>query len=658
VILGRRHRGLSADPAELLSITERARYLSGLRLGMGGVVTFITLASSDGAAVAVSTATFLALSFLAAAIVRRGGRAAVPVLQGSLLVDGIYLATVVAQTGGTAEAIRLMPYVHVVGVTLLCSYRTGLKLALWHTLLLLLVIEAARSGVLHGRMAAGIEGNVEEAATLSIAGLWVFALGTALFSAASERQLRRQKHDLSQLSDMVARMDTDPEAADIPNMLLEELCSTFGFARGVVLASPEDDLDLVAWAGIESPTDLAVGVDRAVSRAWEERASQLLHAIDADTDPRIASLLPDARNVLVVPLLRGRRQGLGAVVVERGSGHPTIRRWVIAVIEQFAEHASLALHNAWLTEERESQLRTIQGLEQQLRAHNEELEAKVAERTEELRDVITNLEEIDEQRRRLLEHVVRAAEDERTRIAHDIHDDPVQKMVALKMRLEMLKRKHPGLSGVEESLDVMRLTIKSMRTLLFDLSPPTLEEEGLGSALTYLLENAGSPFEWSVDDDELDEEPSVRTSLILYRIAQEAFANARKHAKAAHVRVTLRPQDGGTWMQIVDDGVGFKPQEAVVAAPGHLGLAAIRGRAEMAGGWSSLWSLPGQGTTLDVWLPPDESDHSRFSIDDVEGTVADVVPLPDRAGTSSLVRRTGAVDAQVVLSDGRRSREG
>jgi GAF domain-containing protein len=315
----------------------------------------------------------------------------VPVLQGSLLVDGLYLATVIAQTVGAAEAIQLMPYVHVVGVTLLCSYRTGLKLAMWHTLLLLLVIEAARSGVLHGRMAAGIEANVEDAATLTIAGLWVFALGTALFAAASERQLRRQKHDLSRLSAMVARVDTDPEAADIPRVLLEELSSTFGFERGVVLASPHDDLDLLAWTGIESPTDIAVGIDRSVSRAWEERASQLLRAIDPDTDPRLASLLPDARNVLVVPLLRGRRQGLGAVVVERGTGHPTIRRWVIAMVEQFAEHAALALHNAWLTEQRESQLRTIQGLELQLRAHNEELEAKVAERTEELRHVIGNL---------------------------------------------------------------------------------------------------------------------------------------------------------------------------------------------------------------------------------------------------------------------------
>ncbi len=328
-----------------------------------------------------------------------------------------------------------------------------------------------------------------------------------------------------------------------------------------------------------------------------------------------------------------------------------MRRWVIAMVEQFAEHAALALHNAWLTEERESQLRTIQGLEQQLRAHNEELEAKVAERTEELRNVIQNLEEIDEQRQRLLEHVVRAAEDERTRIAHDIHDDPVQKMVALKMRLEMLRRQHPDLSDVEESLEVMQLTIKSMRTLLFDLSPPTLEEEGLGSALTYLLENSSSSFDWSVDDDEDYEEPSVRTSLILYRIAQEAFANARKHADAAHVRVTLQRRDDGTLMQIVDDGVGFKPQDAVVAAPGHLGLAAIRERAEMAGGWTKLWSLPGQGTTLDVWLPDEEMDASRLAIEDVGGMVADVLPLPDRSGVPSYGRA-------VVHSEARRSSEG
>ena len=170
-----------------------------------------------------------------------------------------------------------------------------------------------------------------------------------------------------------------------------------------------------------------------------------------------------------------------------------MRRWVVAMVEQFAEHAALALHNAWLTEERESQLRIIQTLEQQLRAHNEQLEVegRRAHRRA-ARGHRATSRRSTQQRRGLLEHVVRAAEEERTRIAHDIHDDPVQKMAALKMRLELFRKKHPGLPDIDESLEVMRVTIQSMRTLLFDLSPPTLEEEGLGSALTYLLENSNS----------------------------------------------------------------------------------------------------------------------------------------------------------------------
>ena len=91
MILRRARRGLSADPAELLSITERARYLLGLRMGLAAVVTVVAL-TSDGApvvAISIATAGFLVLSLVAAAVVRLGGRAAVPVLQGTLLVDGL-----------------------------------------------------------------------------------------------------------------------------------------------------------------------------------------------------------------------------------------------------------------------------------------------------------------------------------------------------------------------------------------------------------------------------------------------------------------------------------------------------------------------------------------------------------------------------------------
>jgi signal transduction histidine kinase len=155
-----------------------------------------------------------------------------------------------------------------------------------------------------------------------------------------------------------------------------------------------------------------------------------------------------------------------------------------------------------------------------------------------------------------------------------------------------------------------------------------------------------------VDDDAMAEDPPIRSSLILYRIAQEAVANARKHSQAAHVRVTLGSRDGGTSMQIVDDGVGFMPQDAVVAAPGHLGLAAIRERAEMAGGSCTLWSLPGEGTTVEVWLPDGEGEVAR-PVEDADGSIAEVLLLPDRVGGTP---RRAAMDAPVARSDGLRGR--
>jgi signal transduction histidine kinase len=173
-----------------------------------------------------------------------------------------------------------------------------------------------------------------------------------------------------------------------------------------------------------------------------------------------------------------------------------------------------------------------------------------------------------------------------------------------------------------EAKDSVLVAIRGLRHLLFDLRPPVLDEHGLGPALRAFLENAEGAFQWVVEDD-LPVQPSGQTRLILYRIAQEALTNVRKHAAAEHVRVRVSESEGGVAMEIIDDGVGFQPQDAVVAAPGHMGLAAMRERAEMAGGRCELHSLPGQGTTLDVWMPasldrsdtaaPDERDLASFA---------------------------------------------
>jgi signal transduction histidine kinase len=88
----------------------------------------------------------------------------------------------------------------------------------------------------------------------------------------------------------------------------------------------------------------------------------------------------------------------------------------------------------------------------------------------------------------------------------------------------------------------------------------------------------------------------------LYRIAQEAIANVGKHADAANVTVSLRDREGGYLVQIADDGIGFSPEEVKPVA-GHLGLTAMRERATLAGGWLRIDAAPGEGTTVEAWIP-------------------------------------------------------
>jgi signal transduction histidine kinase len=628
------------DPAELLSIGERSRYLVALRVGLGAAVVALMLEDQaelpvDAAVVAAGAVLYLLIAAVPHLVDRRSETLVLPLLRGTLLLDGLVLASAMAATGCATSPVRFLAFVHVVVVTLLFSYRSGLKVSTWHTLLYLLVAFAEPAGLIGGgRTYAAIEGTT----IMTILGLWAATLVTATFAAISERELRRQKIDLERLSAMLRRIQAAEGADEITEILLAELTETFAFRSGAVLGSPEGELSVIATVGETSP-GMSLRPDPVVERAISEHSVVALHSFDPETDPGLAATFPGSRNVLVVPLLADRGRALGVVVLERGGHQRGIRRWVVAMVEQFVSHGALALNAAWLVEERQARVREIQELQRQLEAHNADLETTVAERTGELRTAIAHLEEVDGQRRRLLDHVVRVGEEERQRIAGDIHDDPVQKLVALKMRLELLGKAHPELEGIPDARDSVLVAIRSLRHLLFDLRPPVLDEQGLGPALRSFLENAETTFRWVVQDD-LAEQPSPQTRLILYRIAQEALTNARKHASAEHVRVRVSESEGGVALEIVDDGVGFQLHEGVVAAPGHMGLAAMRERAEMAGGRCELHSLPGQGTTLDVWMPAsldrteptglDERDLASFaSLDpEIDGEAAEwVVPL-------------------------------
>ena len=235
----------------------------------------------------------------------------------------------------------------------------------------------------------------------------------------------------------------------------------------------------------------------------------------------------------------------------------------------------------------------------------------------ELRRNIDVLRETDAERRRLVSRLVHAQEEERLRIAGDIHDDSIQVMTALGIRLHRLRRllADPGQeASIVELEQSVSQTIDRLRHLMFQLRPASLDRQGLVASLREYVEQMrdGSGVVYRI-------ESSLETALpeacrtISYRIAQEALNNIRKHALPKHVKVLVRERAGGVLVHIEDDGLGFPPDRALRDEPGHLGLTSMRERAEMSGGWCRVASLPQTGTTVEFWIPfdggADEATH-------------------------------------------------
>jgi signal transduction histidine kinase len=98
-------------------------------------------------------------------------------------------------------------------------------------------------------------------------------------------------------------------------------------------------------------------------------------------------------------------------------------------------------------------------------------------------------------------------------------------------------------------------------------------------------------------------QPPTQSLVVLYRIAQEALANACKHSEAANLEVAITEHDGGVLVTIQDDGVGFAGEVPTASAPGHMGLSSMRERAELQGGWCEILSRPHHGATVRFWVP-------------------------------------------------------
>jgi diguanylate cyclase (GGDEF)-like protein len=349
------------DRADYTALNERLKYLLGLRLAIGAlVVSWATLRpevlGATFADLASVTVGYLGLSALVEIARRHIALRSHALLSAILLADGLYLAYAMYATGGTQSPIRFLIYLHLVAVSLLASYRTGLKIALWHSLMLLVVLYAQAAQLVPAiEVEPGREIEFDRMPVLNVTSFWLFALATSVFSAMNERELRQRRADLQSMVDIGARLDDVGDPVRQSRIVLDGLAERFGFERGVVLGASDDKVVVLAARNAADVPTTATDPDWIVRRAWDRRELLPVKRLDPVQDPLLTAVLPGAVNVLVTPMLADGRP-VGAIVVEHRSRRlPGIERRVASVLGQFASIAALNLRNAVL-------LRNVQDL--------------------------------------------------------------------------------------------------------------------------------------------------------------------------------------------------------------------------------------------------------------------------------------------------------
>jgi len=229
--------------------------------------------------------------------------------------------------------------------------------------------------------------------------------------------------------------------------------------------------------------------------------------------------------------------------------------------------------------------------------------------TPEGRFVIATMRDVSERKRlqNLGTGALRAAEEERERIARELHDDTAQCLAALLVRLELLQR-----SGQPEQrqrlMDEMhhdlQEAVEGVRRIARGLRPPALADVGVEAAIRSQVRSLFqlSPVEVTVELGRVGERLHPEAQLVVYRVVQEALTNVVRHSGARRVGVTLTLEGGEVVASVEDDGEGFDP-EGLFLEGGGLGLLGMHERARIVGGYLRIRSSPGEGSQVTLRVP-------------------------------------------------------
>jgi two-component system sensor histidine kinase UhpB len=211
---------------------------------------------------------------------------------------------------------------------------------------------------------------------------------------------------------------------------------------------------------------------------------------------------------------------------------------------------------------------------------------------------------LEAERRRAGSAALQAQEQERARVARDLHDEVNQSLTGLLLRLEAAREAAPPEleAELEETKALANQAMRELLSLARQLRPTALDDLGLAAATAGQVEQLSRgeiEAEFSADGNFSDLGDDAQ--LVVYRVAQEALSNATRHSGAGHVVVRLRRSDadGGVELEVVDDGRGF----AFDDSEGGLGIAGMRERALLVGGELTIESRPGHGTSVRLSVP-------------------------------------------------------
>jgi two-component system sensor histidine kinase UhpB len=224
--------------------------------------------------------------------------------------------------------------------------------------------------------------------------------------------------------------------------------------------------------------------------------------------------------------------------------------------------------------------------------------------------MLVRLEREAVEKQRLGQRLINAQEQERMRLARDLHDEAGQSLTSLLVRLRLLERAHAPEDAQRHVEELRQLTITALddvHRVAVDLRPTILDDLGLGPALEWRIDelNKGETLTGQITVSGMDRRLPREMELVLYRVGQEALNNVQRHARARNVWLRLTKANGAVTLEVEDDGVGFdasaaEKEDEGAARHSGLGLAGMRERISAVDGEMTIVSRPGAGTTVRV----------------------------------------------------------